>query len=135
MKFSNNNKKIRSKKGGFTLIEVIATVAVIAILSIMLVPNYINCINKADKTKALDDVRQVVLAIENYSIDSVNKIENNEKFSSIKSKLKRVKKESQIVDIDSIKSIDESMKYETMLELINGKKDFTLKDGKIKVIT
>ena len=135
MKFSNNNKKIRSKKGGFTLIEVIATVAVIAILSIMLVPNYINCINKADKTKALDDVRQVVLAIENYSIDSVNKIENNEKFSSIKSKLKRVKKESQIVDIDSIKSIGESMKYETMLELINGKKDFTLKDGKIQVIT
>lgn len=133
----NKNISIESRKrrGGFTLIEVIAGLAIVAILAIILAPRVGKFIEKADKTKALDEVRQVVLAIEDYSIENSSKIEESEKFISIKTKLSKVKKDERIVDIKSIKMIDDNIDYSTMLDLISGKKNFTLKNGKINVTT
>lgn len=129
------SKKIRSKKAGFTLIEVVAGLAIISILSIIFAPKVGKFIGKANKTKALDEVRQVVLAVEDYSIESGNKVDENENFASIKKKLNGIEKDKKVIDVKTIKSIDENMKYSTMLELINGKKNFTLKDGKIQITT
>lgn len=129
------SKKSRSKKAGFTLIEVVAGLAIISILSIIFAPKVGKFIGKANKTKALDEVRQVVLAVEDYSIESGNKVDENENFASIKKKLNGIEKDKKVIDVKTIKSIDENMKYSTMLELINGKKNFTLKDGKIQITT
>ena len=129
------SKKSRSKKAGFTLIEVVAGLAIISILSIIFAPKVGNFIGKANKTRALDEVRQVVLAVEDYSIESGNKVDENENFASIKKKLNGIEKDKKVIDVKTIKSIDENMKYSTMLELINGKKNFTLKDGKIQITT
>lgn len=129
------SKKSRSKKAGFTLIEVVAGLAIISILSIIFAPKVGKFIGKANKTKALDEVRQVVLAVEDYSIESGNKVDENENFASIKKKLNGIEKDKKVIDVKTIKSIDENMKYSTMLELINGKKNFILKDGKIQITT
>lgn len=128
-------RKSKNRRGGFTLIEVIAGLAIVSILSIIFAPRVGKFIGKADKTRALDEVRQVVLAIEDYSIESGSKIEGNEKFSSIKKKLNGIKNDERIVDVKSIKAIDDNMDYSTMLDLVNGKKNFTLRNGKINVTT
>jgi len=130
-----NSKKINYKKDGFTLIEVIAALAIISILSIMIIPKVGKYVEKSKETKALDDVRQVVLAVEDYSITSGSDIKDSENFMAIKNKISKLNKNSkgEFIDLDTIQTIDDSMTYKTMQELIDGKKNFTLQDGKIQV--
>lgn len=122
--------KNSDKKKGLTLIEVVAALAIVSIFAAFLVPKVGKYIEKAKKTRALDDVRQVVLAVEDYNISSESgkEIAEDSNFSYIKSTVG-----TDVVDITSIKTIKGDMTYRTMEELINGKKEFELKDGKIKI--
>ncbi len=121
--------KFSDKKSGFTLIEVIAALAIISIMAAVLVPKVSKYVEEAKKTKALEDVRQVILAVEEYNISSGKTIDKSTKFSVIKSTVK-----SEVADISSISTINDDMTYGQMEGLINEGKSFELNDGKIKII-
>ena len=63
------NIKAKSKKKGFTLIEVIAVIAILAILGAILVPNVLGYRKKAEKSNIQTSAKTVMSAIEAYNSD------------------------------------------------------------------
>lgn len=55
-------QKRRSKKGGFTLVELIVVLVILAILAALLIPALTGYINKAKEKNAIAETRQVVMA-------------------------------------------------------------------------
>lgn len=52
----------RSKKGGFTLVELIVVLVILAILAALLIPALTGYINKAKEKSLIAETRQVVMA-------------------------------------------------------------------------
>lgn len=55
-------QKRRSKKGGFTLVELIVVLVILAILAALLIPALTGYIDKAKKKNVVAETRQVVMA-------------------------------------------------------------------------
>lgn len=55
-------QKRRSKKGGFTLVELIVVLVILAILAVLLIPALTGYIDKAKNKKIVAEARQVVMA-------------------------------------------------------------------------
>ena len=55
-------QKRRSKKGGFTLVELIVVLVVLAILAALLIPALTGYIDKAKQKQIIAETRQVVMA-------------------------------------------------------------------------
>lgn len=55
-------QKRRSKKGGFTLVELIVVLVILAILAALLIPALTGYIDKAKQKKIVAETRQVVVA-------------------------------------------------------------------------
>lgn len=55
-------QKRRSRKGGFTLVELIVVLVILAILAALLIPALTGYINKAKEKNAIAETRQVVMA-------------------------------------------------------------------------
>ena len=66
---------LKKKKKGFTLIELMAVIAIIAILAAVLVPTVSGYINRAKKTAVINQVRNLVNAVETYNITASDDIE------------------------------------------------------------
>lgn len=62
------NIKIKNKKYGFTLIELVAVIAIIIILSGALLPKVLGYVQEAKKLKVVDQCRKVVMATESYNL-------------------------------------------------------------------
>lgn len=131
------NKIIAKKnkhKGGFTLVELIAVLAIIAILFTVFTPKVVGYVKEAKKTKALSEVREVVLAVDTYNINASTPIIDGDNFTSISSKIKTEIGE-EIIDFTKIKSINGELTYSKMKELLIGDKTFMLNEqGKISDI-
>lgn len=63
------NIKVKTKKKGFTLIEIIAVIAILAILGSILVPNVLGYRKKAEKANIQTSAKTVMSAIEAYNSD------------------------------------------------------------------
>lgn len=126
MRFKTNT--YNDKKDGFSLIELLAVLGITLILFTMILPKVSNSVETAKEVKALDDVRQVVLAIEDYNILASSVINDEAKYSSICSKI-----DGKMIDVSCIKTIESNMTYKDMKEVLNGKKTFKMKDGKIHI--
>lgn len=121
------NIKKNNAKGGFTLVELIAVLAIISILFTVFTPKVVGYIKEAKKTKALSEVREVVLAVNTYNINTSTPIGDGEDFASIRSKIK-----PELVDCSKISSIESDMTYSKMKELLEEGRTFLLTDeGKI----
>jgi len=121
------NRNKNKPKGGFTLVELIAVLAIIAILFTVFTPKVVGYIKEAKKTKALSEVRQVVLAVDTYNINAVAPIGGTENFTGISTKIG-----TEFVDCGKISSIAGETTYSKMKELLEGNKTFVLNDnGKI----
>lgn len=114
------------KKKGFTLIEVIAVLAIISILFVIFTPKVTGYIKEAKKTKALSEVREVVMAVDSYNISST-KLDDTKTYAEIKNLLK------DYIDEKKITSIKNDLTIKEMRSLLDKEKNLTLDgDGKIK---
>lgn len=131
MKKSIIKNNIKKKKKGFTLVELIAVMAIIAVLSSVLVPKVVGFIDEGKKTSAVEEARQVVLAIESFNIsaDSASVIHGMDSFSAFSSKLTN----KNYIDAAEFKAIDASNTYEQLKAIVKGSQTFQLVDDKITV--
>jgi prepilin-type N-terminal cleavage/methylation domain-containing protein len=58
-----------SKRGGFTLVEIMIVVAIIALLAAIAVPNFLRSRKRSQATQILEDLRQIDSAIDQYAIE------------------------------------------------------------------
>ena len=131
----------RKKKKGFTLVELIAVMAILAILAAVLAPKVAGYIKNAKKTKALEQVRTVVTAIESHNVNAEpaatpaaqgQTVKDLDTYTDIKTKLGAYDTDQEYVDFSDIKAIKEGMKFEQMKDVVNEQKSIDLdSDGKI----
>lgn len=62
-------QKRRSKKGGFTLIELIVVLVILAILAALLIPALTGYIDKAKEKKVIAETRMAVMAVQTMNSD------------------------------------------------------------------
>lgn len=62
-------QKRRSKKGGFTLVELIVVLVILAILAALLIPALTGYINKAKEKKVIAETRMAVMAVQTINSD------------------------------------------------------------------
>ena len=62
-------QKRRSRKGGFTLVELIVVLVILAILAALLIPTLTGYINKAKEKKVIAETRMAVMAVQTMNSD------------------------------------------------------------------
>ena len=81
-------QKIQSRRGGFTLVEIMIVVAIIALLAAIAVPNFLRARKRSQATRILEDLRMLDSATDQYAIEN-NKTSNAvANFSDLKYYLK-----------------------------------------------
>lgn len=83
-------QKRRSKKGGFTLVELIVVLVILAILAALLIPALTGYIDKAREKQVVAETRQAVMAAqtlydEKYGAGQTASIDKNIDFATYKS--------------------------------------------------
>jgi prepilin-type N-terminal cleavage/methylation domain-containing protein len=66
-------QKLNSRRGGFTLVEIMIVVAIIALLAAIAVPNFLRARKRSQATRVLEDLRMIDSAIDQYAIET-NKV-------------------------------------------------------------
>ena len=67
-------QKRRSKKGGFTLVELIVVLVILAILAALLIPALTGYIDKAKQKKIVAETRQCVMAAQTLADEAYGKV-------------------------------------------------------------
>src|SRR5262245_60625578 len=62
-------RKLNSKRGGFTLVEIMIVVAIIALLASIAVPNFLRSRKRAQATQILEDLRQLDSVFDQHAIE------------------------------------------------------------------
>jgi len=62
--------KSTSKRGGFTLVEIMIVVAIIALLAAIAVPGFLRARKRAQASKILNDLRLIDAAVDQYAIET-----------------------------------------------------------------
>lgn len=81
-------QKLHSKRGGFTLVEIMIVVAIIALLAAIAVPNFLRARKRSQATRTLEDLRMIDAAIDQYAIEFNRQGNSAVKWSDIKLYLK-----------------------------------------------
>lgn len=113
-------KIIKSKKKGFTLIELVGVIAIMGILVIIFSKNITGYIDEAKKTKVVEQARRVVMAVDTYEMKKGGDLSET-KISSIK--------ENNSVNAyigDDLVNLSDEMKVSDCRHIVNGSKDFSI---------
>ena len=126
----------KHKKRGFTIIELIAVMAIIAILAVVVTPKIGGYIEEARKTKAVAQVREVVMAVESYNIKASDAIENDDEYSAFKTNLinSGYLKLAKDADGNYIDIVNDSLSYGEIKGIIEGSKQFKIEGQKVSAI-
>ena len=63
-------RKLNTKRGGFTLVEIMIVVAIIALLAAIAVPNFLRSRKRSQATQVLSDLRIIDSAADQYAIET-----------------------------------------------------------------
>jgi prepilin-type N-terminal cleavage/methylation domain-containing protein len=66
-------KKLTTKRGGFTLVEIMIVVAIIALLAAIAVPGFLRARKRSQASKILNDLRMIDSAMDQYAIETGKK--------------------------------------------------------------
>ncbi len=66
-------KKLQTRRGGFTLVEIMIVVAIIALLAAIAVPGFLRARKRAQASKILNDLRMIDGAVDQYAIETGRK--------------------------------------------------------------
>src|SRR5690349_13370701 len=80
--------KLTSRRGGFTLVEIMIVVAIIAMLAAIAVPNFLRARKRAQATRVLEDLRMIDSAIDQYAIETNKTTGASVNWNDIKAYLK-----------------------------------------------
>ena len=82
-------KNIISRKGGFTLVEIMIVVAIIGMLASIAIPNYVQSRGKAQGTVCINNLQQIEGAIQRWSLEMKKDEGQPVTYSDIRSYLQR----------------------------------------------
>jgi len=119
---------LNNRKGGFTLIEIIAVIAIIGILAAVILPNVNGYIKEAKKVKVVDQSRKVIMAVESYDLRHESSLNENMIVNDAISN-KGVEKYLDGVKLDNLNTKSTSLK--NCYEIINGAEFDFLEDTDI----
>ena len=66
-------KKLTTKRGGFTLVEIMIVVAIIALLAAIAVPGFLRARKRSQASKVINDLRMIDSAMDQYAIETSKK--------------------------------------------------------------
>jgi len=66
-------KKLTTKHGGFTLVEIMIVVAIIALLAAIAVPGFLRARKRSQASKIINDLRLIDSAVDQYAIETAKK--------------------------------------------------------------
>ena len=66
-------KKLTTRRGGFTLVEIMIVVAIIALLAAIAVPGFLRARKRSQASKIINDLRLIDSAIDQYAIETAKK--------------------------------------------------------------
>ena len=66
-------KKLQTKHGRFTLVEIMIVVAIIALLAAIAVPGFLRARKRSQASKILNDLRMIDSAVDQYAIETGRK--------------------------------------------------------------
>ena len=66
-------KKLTTRRGGFTLVEIMIVVAIIALLAAIAVPGFLRARKRSQASKILNDLRLIDSAVYQYAIETTKK--------------------------------------------------------------
>jgi prepilin-type N-terminal cleavage/methylation domain-containing protein len=66
-------KKFTTKRGGFTLVEIMIVVAIIALLAAIAVPGFLRARKRSQASKIINDLRLIDSAMDQYAIETAKK--------------------------------------------------------------
>ena len=81
-------QKLQTRRGGFTLVEIMIVVAIIALLAAIAVPNFLRARKRSQATRVLEDLRMLDSATDQYAIDTGRTTGFNPLFSDLQNYLK-----------------------------------------------
>jgi prepilin-type N-terminal cleavage/methylation domain-containing protein len=68
--------KLTTKRGGFTLVEIMIVVAIIALLAAIAVPGVLRARKRSQASKILNDLRLIDSAVDQYAIETGKKTDD-----------------------------------------------------------
>jgi prepilin-type N-terminal cleavage/methylation domain-containing protein len=66
-------KKLTTRRGGFTLVEIMIVVAIIALLAAIAVPGFLRARKRSQASKIINDLRLIDSAVDQYAIENAKK--------------------------------------------------------------
>jgi prepilin-type N-terminal cleavage/methylation domain-containing protein len=63
-------KTLQTKRGAFTLVEIMIVVAIIALLAAIAVPGFLRARKRSQASKILNDLRMIDAAVDQYAIET-----------------------------------------------------------------
>jgi prepilin-type N-terminal cleavage/methylation domain-containing protein len=66
-------KKLTTKRGAFTLVEIMIVVAIIALLAAIAVPGFLRARKRSQASKIINDLRMIDSAMDQYAIETTKK--------------------------------------------------------------
>jgi len=81
-------QKFQTRRGGFTLVEIMIVVAIIALLAAIAVPNFLRARKRSQATRVLEDLRLIDAAVDQYAIETNRSTGFQVPWNDVKSYLK-----------------------------------------------
>ena len=81
-------QKLTTKRGGFTLVEIMIVVAIIALLASIAVPNFLRSRKRSQATQVLEDLRLIDAAVDQYAIENNKKSPDKVQWTDVQKYLK-----------------------------------------------